>query len=100
VNHAVTVRVLESAQHLECYPPSVLQPQLFFAAQAIAEGFPLHVRHGVPHLAGGLAGVEDGQDVGVLEPSGYLDFMEEAIRAKGSRKLRAEQLERDWPLMT
>jgi hypothetical protein len=38
---------------------SVVEGQLLLAEQTLAECFPLHVRHGVPELAGCIPGVED-----------------------------------------
>jgi hypothetical protein len=37
--------------------------------------------------------------MGMLEPGGYTDFMEEAFWTEGNRELRPEYLERDGPIM-
>ena len=42
-----------------------------------------------------LAGVEDRQDVRVLQPRGELDLAEEALRPERQGKLGVEDLERD-----
>jgi hypothetical protein len=46
-------------------------------------------------VAAGLAGVEDREDVGVLEPGGEVDLALEALGAEARRELGVEHLERD-----
>ena len=48
--------------------------------EASAQALALDVGHRVPQLSIGLSGVEDGQDMGVLEPGGRADLAEEALR--------------------
>ena len=68
--------------------------ELPLPAQTVAQRLALDVRHREPELAGGLARVEDGEDVGVLEPGGEPDLPLEALRAERGRQLGMEQLER------
>jgi hypothetical protein len=99
VYDTVGVRVLQSTQHLDRNAASVVEGQLLLSEQTLAEGFPLHVRHGVPKLADCIPGVENWEEVGVLESGGYADFVKETFWSKGSGQFRAEHFERDRSVM-
>ena len=68
------------------------------AGEPLAQGLALHVRHDVERtgrrLVGG-AGVEQGKDVGVLEPRQDLDLEQEALGGFAGDDLRAQDLDRD-----
>src|SRR6185437_15715282 len=67
--------------------------------QPIAQRLPLDIRHGEPELVTSLAGVEHGQDVGVLEPSSKADLALESLGAEHGREVGMENLQRDWPIV-
>ena len=58
-------------------------------------GSPVHVGHDVVEEAVGLAGVEQRQDVRVLQPGGDADLAGEALGAEGRGELGAEHLDGD-----
>ena len=68
------------------------------AGEPLAQGLAVHVRHDVERpgrrLVGG-AGVEQGEDVGVLEPGQDLDLEQEALGGLAGDDLRAQDLDRD-----
>jgi hypothetical protein len=67
--------------------------------QPVPERLPLDVRHGEPELAGGLARVVNGEDVGVLEAGGELDLPLEPVGPERRGELREEDLEGDRALV-
>ncbi len=99
VHDAVTVRVVQRLGYLAGEPDGVLDRQLHFAVQAVAQALALDVRHRVPEPACCLARVEHGQDVRVLEPGCRLDLAQEAIRAEHRSEFGVEHLEGDGPLV-
>jgi hypothetical protein len=80
-------------------PEGVLDRQLHFALQPVAQALALDVRHRVPEPARCLARVEHGQNVGVLKPGRRLDLAQEAIRAEHRSEFGVEHLEGDGPLV-
>jgi hypothetical protein len=64
-----------------------------------AEGLALDVRHHVVQGAGGLAGIMQGEDVGVGEPGRDGDLAEEAPVPERGAKVLADDLERDQPIV-
>ncbi len=84
----------ERLRRLARDPERVFDRELPLAAEPVAQALALDQRHGEPEPAGGLAGVEDGQDVRMLEPRGELDLAEEALRAERIGELGVEHLER------
>jgi hypothetical protein len=99
VDDAVRVGVAQGAQHLEGDPHGLVERQLALAHESLPEGFALHVGHGVPQPARGLARVVHGEDVRVLQPSGDLDLPEESLRAERGGELGAQDLERHGPIV-
>jgi hypothetical protein len=82
VHHAALVRNGQRLRHgpgehgLDVEPPLALEPG--------AERLALDVRHHPAEEAAGLAGVEERDDVGVLEAGGGADLGQEAVRAEGA----------------
>jgi len=85
---AVLVRVLERAGGFGRDTYGLVERQLALALQTRAQRFAFDEWHRVPEDARRCAGVEDGNDVGVLESRRELDFTQEAIGAKGGREGR------------
>src|SRR6185312_12040388 len=54
----------------------------------------LHERHGEPEVIARGAGVENCEDVGMLQVGGEADLSLEPFRSKCRRKVRVEHLER------
>ena len=73
----------------------LVERQLAFPLQALAQALALDVRHDVIEEAIRLARVDQRQNVGVLELCGEADLSEEPLGAEDSRKLGAQHLERD-----
>ena len=99
VHHTVLVGVLERLGGLPGDPHRVLHRQLPLPPQPVAQRLTLDKRHGEPELAGGLARVVDGQDVGMLEPGGELNLVLEPLGAERGSELGVEHLERDRSLV-
>ncbi len=89
------VSVLEPAGRFRRDADRGIHRELALAAEPVAQGLALDVRHGEPQPAPGLAGVEDREDVGMLEPGGEADLALEALGAERRGELRVEQLEGD-----
>ena len=99
VDDAVLVGVVERARGLGGDAEGVFERELALAAEPVAQRFALDERHGEPQLAGRFAGVEHGQDVGMLEPGGEVDLALEALGAERGGKLGEEDLEGDGPVV-
>jgi hypothetical protein len=67
--------------------------------QPLAEALSLDVRHHVEEESIGLAGIEQREDVGVLEGGGGPDLGQEALGAHGGGQLGLQDLHRDAPLV-
>ena len=68
------------------------------AGEALAEGLTLHVGHDVERAGRRLVGgarIEQGEDVGVLEPGLDPDLPQEALGGFAGDDLRAQDLDRD-----
>ncbi len=95
VHHAVAVRVGQRSRHLRRDAHGVLEPQLLFPVQAVAERFPLHVGHHVVEKAPGRAGVVQRENVRMLQPSRDLDLAQKPLRTHRGRKLGVQHLDGD-----
>jgi hypothetical protein len=87
VDDAMRVGVREGVRDLAADPESLLYRELRLSSESVPETFPLDVGHGIPQQAGRLSRGEYRQDVGVVEPRGYPDLEEEALRANGRGQL-------------
>ena len=99
VHDAVTVCVVQRLGYFAGEPDGVLDRQLHFALQPVAQALALDVGHRVPEPACCLARVEHGQNVRMLEPGRGLDLAQEALRAEHRAEFGVEHLERDGPLV-
>ena len=93
------VGVVERAGRLPRDLERVLHRELPLAAEPVAEALALDERHGEPEPAGGLARVEHGEDVGVLQPGGEADLALEPVRPERGGQLGVEHLERHRPVV-
>ena len=73
----------------------VLDRELALACQPAAECLPLDVRHRVVQQLLRFAGIVEGQNEGMVEPSGRADLAQEPFDADGRRELGMEHLEGD-----
>jgi hypothetical protein len=99
------MRVVKCLGDLAGEPERVIEGELAFAVKPQAQGLALHVGHDVvaesalTWLSRYLTGVEQAQDVGVLELGGEADLPEEALGAEDGRKVGPEHLHRNLPVM-
>ena len=95
MNDAVAVGVVQRPRHFPGNGDRGVHRELRLPIQPVPEGFALDVgHHVVQHVARG-AGVEQAEDMGVLQAGGELDFLEEAVGAERAGDLGPEHLERD-----
>ena len=71
--------------------------ELVFAHQPRAEGFAVHKGHHIEQEPIGASGIEERQDVRVLQRSCELDLLEKALAAEDGGELGAEDLDGDFP---
>ncbi len=90
---------VEGVRHLPGEPDRFLDRKLTLAPEPVAQALAFDVRHRVPEEPARRAGVEDREDVRVIEPGGQVDLAEEALGTQGSGELRMEQLQGDPPVM-
>jgi len=95
MDHAVLVSVIESIGHFARYPDCVGERQLVFAIELGAKRFSLDERHGEPQPPCCFAGIENAEDVGMLQPRGKLDLTLESIRPNRLSDFSVQYLERN-----
>ncbi len=87
------VRVVERVGHLPGDPHRLVHAELRFPVQPAAQRFALDVRHDVEEEAVGGAGVEERQDVRVLELGGGGDLLHEALGTEDGGQLGLQHLD-------
>ena len=102
ITRAVRVRVRQRVRQLGGPAQHVRERLRAVAAEAVAQALALHQRHGVPQqrraharLGGGLARIDEGQDVRMLEPCGEPDLAQEPVGAETGGQLGPEDLDRN-----
>ena len=95
MDQAFPMGIVERQRDLPRELDRVVHRQLPLATNPLAQALTPHVGHGVPELTGGLAGVEDGQDMRVLQPRRGADFSQEALGAECRRQVAVEELDGD-----
>jgi len=90
----VAVGVAERARDLRRDRECFLEAELLFASELRPERFPAHQRQDVPDEAIVRAGVDEGEDVRVIEPRANADLLEEALSAEHRGEVGPEDLER------
>ena len=91
---------MQTIGHFACDGDRVGHRQLLLAIQPIAQRLAFDVRHGEPQPAVHGPGVEDTEDVWMLQPRGELDLLLEAIGAEARGNLVVQHLERDGPVVS
>jgi len=96
------VRMDQRIEHVPKYPRRFSWGELAHASEAGPKSLPLGVGHYVKEGAGparerrgNLTGIDERQDVGMLEMGGDADFTEEPFGAQRCGELRAYHLDRD-----
>ena len=95
MNHAALVRVLERAGDLPRDGHRFLYAELLLAIELGPERFAPHEGLDVPQELIGLAGVDQREDVRMIEPRGDLHFIEKSDDAEVRGDFWAQNLERD-----
>jgi hypothetical protein len=91
----MSVGVVEGVGGLARDPKRVGDRELPLARQALPQGLAVHERHREPELAVGVARVEHGENVRVLEPGREPDLSEEPLGAERPSELGVQDLEGD-----
>jgi len=94
VDHAPFVGVAQRVGHLEGDMDRVLDRELRFAIEPVAERLALDEGHDVIEEPVGFSRVVQAEDVGMLELRGEADFAVEPLGADGGAELRVEDLDR------
>ncbi len=93
VDHAITVGIVERVGHFTGDPHRFVDAELGLAVEFVAERLALDVGHDVVEKAVGGAGVEQRQDVRVLEVGGGLDLDHEPLGPEHGGQLGLQDLE-------
>jgi hypothetical protein len=99
VDDALAVGVTQRVRHFAGNLQRVVQWQLTFTPEPIPEGLALDIGHGVPELASGIARVEDGQNVWMLQAGSGPDFPLEPFWTQGSGQVGMQDFQRDWAVV-
>ena len=92
MDDSLPVSVVERLGDLAGEPERVVQRQLALTLEPMTQRLALDVGHDVVKEPTGLTGVEQGQDVGMLQAGGELDLAQESFGAEHSAELRAGAL--------
>jgi hypothetical protein len=79
VHHTVAVRESKRIGHFPDNPQGIVEWELLFSIQPIPQRLPFDIRHDIVEEPVRLAGVEQRQDVRVIEPSGDSDLTKETL---------------------
>jgi len=93
VDHPVPVGIVQRARHLLGDPDRLRHRELLLAGEPVAQGLPFDIGHDVEEGAVRLAGVEQGQDVGMLQIGRELDLGQEPLGPDHGGELGAEDLQ-------
>jgi hypothetical protein len=99
VHDAVFMGAVQGVRYLAGKLTGHLDGKLDLPSEPVAQAFAVDVRHGIPEHAVGLTGIEQGQNVGMVETSGELDLAEKPLRAQRGSELGMEHLERHGPFV-
>jgi len=93
MNHTATVGIGKGVRHFPGDLQGVFQGKLFLPIQPVPQGLPIHLGHHEVKDALRLAGIIQGQDVGVVETGGDFDFAKEPLRPQSRCQLRLQDLD-------
>ncbi len=106
MHHIMGVGVAQRIGHFARDGDGLLQGELALAIQPVAQGLPLHVRHGVKEqartcavLRRDLTRIEQAEDVGMLQGGAGGDLAQKALTAQSSPEFGPQHLQRDSALM-
>ncbi len=99
MDHALRVRILQRITHLARDPQRVLDRELLVTLQSIAQRLALDEGHHVKHDACHLTGVEQRQDVRMLQIGRGANLAQEPLGAEDGGEFRLEDLERHAPVV-
>src|SRR3989449_11431555 len=89
------MRVVERTGDATGQPDRLLDRELLLPLEAPPQRFGFHVRHYVVDQAARLAGIEQRQDVRVLQVGGYPDLTQEALDPEHGGELGAQHFQGD-----
>ena len=99
VNDVAGMGALQRVGDLAGELDRLAQGQLFLPVQPGPQRLPFDERHDVVEEAGGLAGVVQGQNIGMLQVGRDPDLPEEPVGADRGRQLRPQNLDRHRPIV-
>src|SRR4051794_19208678 len=82
MDHAVRMRVPQRARDTARDANHIVDGELMFAVELRAQRLSLHERHDIEQESVGLAAVEQGKEVRVLQMRGYADLAEKSLDAE------------------
>ena len=85
MHDTIPVSVIERARHFGRDAHGFVDWELWRGVEPVAQRLPLGGGHHVKQCAVGIAGIEEGEDVRVIELRGEPDLAEETFRAHGLR---------------
>ena len=91
--------IVEGAGHLLRDGEGFFQAELLLTLELVAEGFAADKRQHIEEETAGLARVDQGEDVGVVEPGGDLDLGQKALGAEDGAELGTKDLERYFTIV-
>src|SRR3989442_1356140 len=93
------MRVVQRARHLGRDPDCFTHGELLVALELATEGLAGHVGHHIVEEPTCDSGIEEWQDVRVLQTGGDADLREESVSPEDRGELRSEDLQRHLALM-
>jgi hypothetical protein len=94
VHYALAVRVVERARHLLRDGQRLLNAELRLTVQLVAQRLAAHERHHVIEKSVGRAGIDEREDVRMVEPGADADLLQKSLGAEHRGELGTQDLER------
>jgi hypothetical protein len=92
MDDSVLVRVGQSRENLLRNTNSFIDRELALAREPLAQGLALDIGHDIPELACGFTGIEQRDDVGMLQPGDDPDFLKKSVPAEHVQEVGAKNL--------
>lgn len=89
------MRILPSRSYLAGNANRLVDRQLLFARQSVAQGLTRDVGHDVVQMPTGIAGFVEGENGRVIELGGDRDFSEEAVRSEDRSQIGSNDFDGD-----